>query len=340
MKSRVLSIVGIGVCILFLSGCATAVRLNGFAVTELDKKKSQYKLPKYVVDKKKPKVAVLPLGNETQMKLTGMATAAQDSLTNMIAENCGVEVSERSQLQVLLNEHEQKLMLGGNLNPKKLNKLAESYDAVFVGSIASVDMKANFTEARTWTDDKGKRYATAPSCKEQASIVINLRCIAFPAGTVQQTFSLKGIAVNTFEVRRSSECKNNHAVGLVSEAVQKAVKHGRDSFKNSFPRYGYVYKTMTNIEDPKKRIAFINMGVMDGLKAGHKIDFIEFAKESDSIKNTLREVQRSVGEGIVSETDLTSEHAIVLIPEVESGNVIVGSAVRSKNNSGLANMFY
>lgn len=48
---------------------------------------------------------------------------------------------------------------------------------------------------------------------------------------------------------------------------------------NAFPVFGYIYKTMSNRKNPIERIAFIRLVTLDGIKAGSKIEIIEFFKK-------------------------------------------------------------
>lgn len=49
---------------------------------------------------------------------------------------------------------------------------------------------------------------------------------------------------------------------------------------NAFPVFGYIYKTMSNRKNPIERIAFIRLVTLDGIKAGSKIEIIEFFKKN------------------------------------------------------------
>ncbi len=163
--------------------------------------------------------------------------------------------------------------------------------------------------------------------------------LASPSGTIQRAFEVKGRSSRTRDVRYSGECQSVQSPGgLLSDSVNKAIDDAKEEIANTFPSIGYIYKTMTDRSDPRKRIAYINLGKSDGLAPGNKVDIIEFAQEKDRIKKTMRVVERPITEGVVSETQFMADSAILIIPEEAVDRVIVGQAVKSKANVSVFRM--
>jgi hypothetical protein len=325
--------------LLLLSGCATTLDLSRYRETGIDEQNAPGELPHYIKDKKRPRVAVLPIADTTQFKNSlNLAQAAQDSLTQLVVASGSVEVMERAQLDSFMQEMKFQAGVGVEVDPDQFAKIATNVDTVFVGAITSAGVTATFSEGRNWTDKKGKKHSTAPSCTEQGKVIINLRALASPSGTIMNSFQLKGQKSTSHEVRSSSECKSQNPGGLLSEAVYKAIDDAKEDVANTFPAFGYVYRTMTDKDNPKQRIAFINLGKRDGLEPGNKVDIIEFVEEKDRVKGGTRKVMRIIDEGEVVEGQLHDESAVLLIPEETCNRVLVGHAIRTKANVSMLRM--
>lgn len=316
-----------------LSGCVTTLDLARLHETQLDEMNAKHELPGYIKDKKRPRVAILPISDSSQYSKTlNLSQTAQDTLTQLIVTSGGVEVMERAQLDSFMEEMKFKAGVGVEVDADKFAEIARDVDTVFVGTISSAAATASFTDARSWTDKKGKSHYSPPSCSEVGSVAINFRALASPSGTIQNTFQVKGRSSRSREVGYSGECKVQSPGGLLSEAINKALDDAREDIANTFPATGYIYKTMTDKSDPGKRIAYINLGKNDGLEPGNKVDIIEFTQEKDRVKGGTRTVERPVAEAVVSETQFLTDTAILIVPEQAADRVLVGLAVKTKAN--------
>jgi hypothetical protein len=323
----------------FSSGCSTGLNLARYHDAGIDDKTCQTELPVYVKEKKRPRVAVLPISDTSQFKSSlNLGPAAQDTLTQLIAASGGVEVLERSQLESFMQEMKFQGGMGAEVDPEQFIKIAKDIDTVFVGAISSATVASSFTEARTWTDKKGKTHTSSPSCAEEGKVAINIRALSSPSGTIQNSFQVKGRKHFSREVRSSSECKVQNPGGLLSESVNKAIDDAKEDIANTFPSLGYIYKTQTDNSDPKQRIAYINLGKSDGLVPGNKVDIIEYVQEMDKVRGTTRIVPKVITEALVSETQFLPDSSILVIPEETSDCVLVGQAVRTKANVSVMRM--
>jgi hypothetical protein len=325
--------------LLFSSGCARSLDLARFHETGIDDKTSTCELPLYVKEKKRPRVAILPVSDTSQFKNTlNLGPAAQDSLTQLIVSSGGFEVMERAQIESFMQEMKFQGGMGVEVDPDQFIKIAKDIDTVFVGAISSASVSSSFTEARTWTDKKGNSHTSPPSCSEYGNVSINIRALASPSGTIQNSFQVKGRKSVSREVRHSSECKVQNPGGLLSESINKAIDDAKEDIANTFPSLGYIYKTLTDKSDPRQRVAYINLGKSDGLEPGNKIDIIEYVQEKDKVRGTMRIVPRVITEAVVCENQFLPDSSILLIPEDSADSVLVGQAVRTKANVGVMRM--
>lgn len=316
-----------------LSGCATTIELSKYGELELDGKDCEIPPPDYIVNRKKPKVAILPIADVTEFE-GRLSKPAQETLTQTITSGTGLQVVERSQMDKLFEEAKFTESVGGELDPEALANLAKEIDFVILGSVTSVSTGARFTEATSYKDKKGKVHYIAPSCSYSGEAVVNVRAVTTSSGNIYKVFPpFKGRVSSTTEVRSSSDCRVEDPFQLASQATAKSIEGARDSFLDAFPNYGYVAKTLTNPKNPKDRVAQITLGRIDGLAPGDRVMLARYAKSYDRIKKTESVALQDLAEVQVSETGLGEEQCYVLLPEEIAGEVMVGYIVKTKANA-------
>ncbi len=320
-----------------LSLCACAgVNMSDYTRQSLDEQTCNNVLPSYVVNKRKPKVAVLPPSDATVFAKSNMnlSSTCQENLTQLLAETGSVEVVERGQLKQLMQEMKFESGVTGEIDAQKFMEIAKNVDYVLVGSISAASINASFTEASSWTDKKGVTHYSPPSCKETGNVSIDYRLVSFPSGKIVATLPMSGTKFSVRDVRSSYECAPRNTQ-LIYDAINRAVDDSKETLIADLPVYGYVYKTMTSASDPKKRLAYISLGTADGLSAGNKVDIMEFTSEKDPVSGTLINSETSVAECKVLENELTPDRSICVPDEEGSGNVHVKDAVKTQVNESV-----
>jgi hypothetical protein len=317
-----------------VSGCSSAVRVANYKELDCDLKQCEIKPPEYIINKKKPRVAVLPIGDNTEFD-GKLSLPAQETLTQVISQGTGLEVVERGQLTKLMQEYNFGSNMGA-LEGLDLTNLAKNLDFIILGSVTSASVGAEFTEARSWVDKKGNRQTSAPSCNFSAEAVVNIRSVSASTGTVTKVFpSFKGKVSNSSEVRSVSQCQVANPIQLATKAVIKAIDRSKEDLQDAFPNNGYIYKTMTDPQNPRSRIAYVTLGKSDGVNSGDKVVLAKYVKEVDRIKGTDVLKTIDVGLAVVSETDLKDDSCIVLISEEHSDQVVPGYVVKTKSNASF-----
>lgn len=320
------------------SSCAPTLSVSEFRQTPVDSKTATHQLPQYVIDKKKAKLAVLPPGDATQYRnVCGLGNAAQENFTQTLAKIGTVEVVERSQLDVFMQEMKFQAGITSEIDANKFMQIAKGVDFVFVGGVSSAGVNASFTAGGMRKNIfTGKDYYANPTCTETGKVLVNYRLITFPSGSVQQVFQLDGQKTTLpRNVSSSYDCRVQNPCGLLQEAVYRAIDDVRESLAEAFPVYGYIFKTMTHKSKPKNRIAFLSLGKADGVEAGGAVDIVEFVSEKDPVKGTTALVPRVLAECTVTETELFPDRSICLIPEESADIVFVKHAVRTKSKTSV-----
>lgn len=162
-----------GVLALFfiIISCARGEVLVEYTTRDIDSRPAFHELPSYVVEKKKPKVAILPAGAATELgRKCNVGQMAQEHLTQILTQIGGVDLVERGQLEYFMQELKFQVGITQEIDVNKFMKIAKDVDFAFVGSVPSTSVTARFTDARTWTDKKGKTHYSPPSCTEEGKV--------------------------------------------------------------------------------------------------------------------------------------------------------------------------
>lgn len=304
---------------LFLFACGAGVNLSDYNQSELDSKVANHEIPDYVLNRKKPKVVVLPLGvAEGVAKNCGVDKVAQEAFIDVFVKVGTVDVLERRHVEAIMKEVKFSVDIGGDVDLSKLSDLGSGIDYVLVGSISG-KIRASYTPRK---------------CNEVGEVKVASRILKFPSGIILKSIKLEGEKTISREAKDSQECRIQDPCVLLSEATNKAVEDAFEDLKSLFPLYGYVYKTLTH-RGNKKRIAFITIGTEDGIKAGDKVDIVEFVQEKDPVKNTIIYRERIVAECTVLDVELGPDKSICSIQDEKARAVLPKHAVKTKVNVSI-----
>lgn len=315
---------------LLLSGCAHTVEVGTFKESDLDRKVADVLPPQHVIDKKQPKVAILPFGEPAEYGGRLNATA-QEGITQIASKGCGMDIVERSQAQKLFDEKKFVWSLDLGADFSELTKMVKDIDYVILGSITNPATGAEFSPSKTSCDNKGKCYTSQPSCVVRGAATVNVRVINAVTGSIAQAFKpFKGSVSNYFTVASSRQCRVGDPATIVNQAVADAIGKVKRPFIEAFPRYGYLYKTMTSPDG--KRIAYVNIGRLDGVKGGDDVELMRYVKEVDRVKRIERLTMQKIADVKIADTDLQDDRSIIIIPEDYSSLIMPGLAVKTKYN--------
>jgi TolB-like protein len=318
-----------------LLSCAQKVNLSHFQQVDTDNKMASHSLPDYVLKESKARIAILPPSSMTNLyPQCNLSNSAQESLVTTIGKIGGLDIVERSQIQSIMQETKFQASISGDIDMQQFQKIASDIDYVMVGSVASVGVNATFSEGRRWKDDKGQQRYTPPSCAEQGKVKITYRLVS-PSGNVLKVFDMDGQKSSSGEVRYSSDCQVKNPCGVLGEAIYRAVDDNLEKFYEAFPSYGYIYKTQTNPKNPKERLAFISLGTSNNIKAGDKVDLINFSQEKNPVTGKDITNAETISECTILENDLQDKRSICMIAEATADKVKVKHAVKTKVNSSV-----
>lgn len=330
MKKRV-SLISAVLTVSMLSGCAHTVEVGKFRESAMDLKVAEILPPRNVIDKKQPKVAILPFGEPAGFS-DQLNSTVQEGLTQIVSKGCGMEVVERSQAQKLFDEKRFVWSLDLGADFSEITKMVHDIEYVVLGSITNPSTGAEFTPSQTTCDNKGKCYTSKPSCTTRGMATVNVRVVNASTGSIAQSFEpFQGRVSNYSIVASKYDCHVSNPAPLIMQAVADAVKKAKKPFVDAFPRYGYLYKTMTGPDNT--RIAYVNIGRRDGIKGGDEVELIRYVREVDRVRKTEQLTTQKIADVKIADTDLQDSRCIILIPEEYSAQIMPGLAVRTKYNS-------
>lgn len=330
IREKRLKIILLEFCLL-LFACAPKLNISEYTHRELDSRTVQHALPDYVAKQKKPRVAVLSFSAAPDIaKKCNLDITAKENVLKTLVKTRTAEVVEA----VLPDSN-----AGGNVDFAQLSQHGSAVDFVITGSITSVNVYAQtFIEEPCSLESDSTlsdilfcliiNIIFPPSCIEEGKVSLTVKVLSFPEGTVLKVMNPTS---TEFKITRKEEdvCSIKDVCGLLSGAVASASEKLRDDFMELFPTYGHVYKTMTHSKDARKRIAFITLGSGDGLKAGKKLDIVEFRKEGEDI------VEFKIAECTVVKEKLKRDRSICVIPKNKADSVFVGHMVKTRAKAGL-----
>ena len=321
-----------------LAGCSHTVEVAKYKESAMDQAVTDILPPQHVIEKKQPKVAILPLGEP--FEYTGrLSPGAQEALTQIASKGCGMEVVERSQAQKLFDEKKFVWSLDMAADFSEITSMVQGIDYVVLGSITNPVTRAEFTPGQTTCDNKGKCTTTKPSCTIKGSATVNIRVINASTGSIARAFEpFNGSISNSTTGGARYECRVRNPTPLINQAVANAVSKVKRPFIETFPRYGYLYKTMTGPDGT--RIAYVNIGRRDGVKGGDDVELIRYIKEVDRVRKTERLTNQKIADVKIADTDLQDDRSIIIIPEEYSSLIMPGLAVKTKYNSNFFGDFF
>ncbi len=316
-----------------LAGCSHTVEVAKYREAAMDQAVAEILPPQHVIDKKQPKVAILPLGEPFEYS-GRLSPGAQEGLTQIVSKGCGMEVVERSQAQKLFDEKKFVWSLDMAADFSEITSMVQGIDYVVLGSITNPVAQAEFRPSQTTCDNKGKCTTTKPSCTIKGAATVNIRVINASTGSIAQAFEpFRGSVSNYITAEARHECRVRNATAIINQAVANATSKAKRPFIEAFPRFGYLYKTMTGPDGT--RIAYVNIGRRDGVKGGDDVELLRYIKEVDRVRKTERLTTQKIADVTIADTDLQEDRSIIIIPEEYSSLIMPGLAVKTKYNSSF-----
>ena len=327
--------------ILLISGCVSttgpSVKLVDYVQRPEDMRKAQILPPRYIIEKKRPRIAILDIADHsglTQMKRCNLGQMATDLLHNVVFKMGRYEVVERAQAKKLAAElgYQETHGVDWEQIEKKYFALGQNVDYAIVGAVNRVTPSVN-------------RDRTLKSCIEGAEVSLSLRIIDLRRGSTVASFIVKEKAENVKSLAQRCEV----TCGLVQKSLENAISRWVPvKVQDAIPIYGYISKVMSYVDSNGKvvkKTAYINLGSKDGVRPGDKVVVMELRREKDFVtgKDRLRYID--LGKATVAQNRLMPDEAIIVIDSpdlmkrVKIGFVVQTTAERARKEAQQQKLF-
>ncbi len=299
-----------------------SINLSEYYQTPNDTLKAEILPPRYVLEKKKPRVVVLKMGDYSRRRCN-LGSLATDLMHNIVAKTGTFEVVERARANQLARElgYQEEHGVDWEKIEKRYFSLGKDIDYAIVGVVNDVSVSQSqkagyYTSVGTYVP---------PECRVDAEVTFTFRVIDFSTGRVVKSFTVKGKETDIARTGCHFTC------GLAQKALSKAINRYVPVYlREAIPVYGYIRKIMTRkVGDEITKIAYISLGRLDGIQPGEKIEIIERRVEIDPVSGRKIDRYIPLGEGVVAQEGLTDDESIIVISDVAlMKRIRVGHMVR------------
>ncbi|HHL33171.1 MAG TPA: hypothetical protein ENJ30_02270 [Desulfobulbaceae bacterium] len=315
-----------------LSACVPSkvVDISQYHQSETDTKVAACKPPSYVIQHKKPRVAILTFEDLSGTHLENMGKLATEEFQSMTVGTGHFNVIERAQARKLTDEYKyqrQHGMAQGNWESKYF-KLGQGIDYVIIGSVS--DVTPEITRKPGYNDSNGKWVP--PMCTAAVQVSVAARIINTATGRTMHSFEMQG---NDTETQQTG-CRIT--AGMAKQAMHKAInRQGMLDMVQTIPVFGYVKRIETRMATgSKNRVAYISLGQNDGIQPGDEIKIMNIEKDTDLISGKHETRYVDIAKGIVAKNGITATECILVLngnknaDRVKVGNVVEQTAQRAQ----------
>ncbi|MDL1955932.1 MAG: CsgG/HfaB family protein [Candidatus Desulfofervidus auxilii] len=295
--------------LIFILSCAAVgptIKIAEYYQTPQDIQKAEIMPPKYVLQKKKPRIVVLEMGDYSG-KGCRLGHVATELMHNVVAKTGTFEVVERSRANQLARElgYQEEHGVDWEKIEERYFSLGKDIDYAIVGAVNEVLVSQN--QKPGYYTKEG--IYIPPECSVRAEVTLNFRVIDFSTGRVVKSFSVKGSETDIARQNCRFSC------GLAQKALSQAInRYVPVHLIEAIPIYGYIRKIMTHSSGAKK-IAYITLGRADGIVPGDEVEIIEHLIEIDPVTNRQIDSYIQIGKGKVVQEGLTDNEAIILVTD-------------------------
>jgi curli biogenesis system outer membrane secretion channel CsgG len=206
-------------------------------------------------------------------------------------------------------------------------------DYAITGKITDGAAEIKYTASSSYQDKEGKIHVTPARCTTSGSAAFSLKIVQLPSLNVIKTIDVDGTASSTqdgdFGWGRSHCVSLDQATakGIVSAAMNNAVRKARVELKNQFAPSGYVTERR---RFEKTNIFKTTLGAPDGAIQDLGVGIIRFSTEQNPLTGEKNTEQNIVAQGVISD-QIGSNFSFVIISDAEEADkILLGDKVQVK----------
>lgn len=300
--------------------------------------KSNFMPTKQNLEGKSPKVVVFALDeNDNQVAIQAqLGNAIANNIENVLAQNRLAELVDRKAATKL-----QKEIALAEMNKTGSYKGPQVADYAISGTISNASFNSKYTSATSYVNPKTLQLVSIPAkFTYSANASGNIKVYELPSLNVIETIEFSGSKSRAENVQQNGgvnfaglQIGGDQAKGverddgLVRRAGEEAVDDARIDLKNAFAKKGYILEKRVYKE---KAIFKINLGSLDGLVHGDKLEITGQYENENAITGEIEVEKRIIGSATVTDKIDPKTCWIVIDDEDNINSVRLGDAVKVK----------
>jgi len=311
--------------VLMVSGCASSKIDNLDAFQKVPMQQSANMPSKAALISSKSRVIIFALDDK---KWSGAGDDVANKVIKELNTTNNVVIVDRT-LAAQLGQEIQLAETKGRTGYKG----QDVADFAITGKITDGAAEIRYTASSSYKDKEGKIHVTPARCTTSGSAAFSLKIVQLPSLNIIKTIDIDGTASSTQDADsgwgRSNCVSLDHAAanGIVSAAMNNAVRKARVELKNQFAPSGYVTERR---RFEKTNIFKTTLGAPDGAIQGLTVGVIRFSTEQNPLTGEKNTEQNSVAEGLISD-QIGSNFSFVIIADTEKADkILLGDKVQVK----------
>lgn len=311
--------------VLIVSGCASSKIDNLDAFQKLPMQQSANMPSKAALIGSKSRVIILGVEDT---KWPGAGQDVANKVTKELNTTNNVVIVDRT-LAAQLGQEIQLAETKGRTGYKG----QDVADFAITGKVTDGAAGIKYTASSSYKDKEGKIYYTPAQCTTSGSAAFSLKIVQLPSLNVIKTIEGDGTASSTQDADSGwgrSKCVSLDqatANGIVSAAMNNAMRKARTELKNQFAPSGYVTERR---RFEKTNIFKTTLGAPDGAQQGLTVGIIHFSTEQNPLTGEKNTEQHSIAEGLISD-QIGNNFSFVIIADTEKADkILLGDKVQVK----------
>lgn len=324
---------------IIVSICSCAPTIKNFAKYQKQfLTETQFMPSEDNLEGKAPKVVVFEFdeANIETAKQADLGNTIAKSVEGVLASNRLAEIVDRKSASKL-----QKEVQLAEMNKTGAYKGPRIADYAISGAISNADYSSKYSSGSTYINPRnGQVISIPPKYIYSSNVAGNIKIFELPSLQVVEAIEMKGKNVRSENVQTNGGLSlggikiggddvagQSKDDGMVRKAGQDAIEEASTDIKNFFAKKGFI---MEKRVFDNKTIFKINIGSIDGVKHGDKLEITSQFEVENPISGKTEIERRIIASGKVSQLIDPKSSWIILDDKDQESAIRLGDAVKLK----------
>ena len=306
---------------LAVTGCASSKISDLSSYEKVPLKQTEQMPSKSALSGAKSRVIVFGLEDK---KWPGAGENASDSVTKELNATHSVVIVDRS-LATHLGQEIQLAETKGRTGYQG----QDVADFAITGKITEGGAGVAYTAASTWTDKDGKSHLSPAQCTTSGKAGFSLKIVQLPSLDVIKTIDEEATASSAQDATWGGcpQLSQGAANGIVSAALENAVRKAHTELKNQFAPSGYIVERRKHGSD---NIFKTTLGQTSGAQEGLAALVVRSVTEKNALTDATTTEQVTVADAVISDQIGASFSYLIVSDQAKADKVMMGDKVQVK----------